>query len=50
MSFGYQNNSRGIEYGQGNGETYFNQRFEPAKVCAEIVPKNMSGDQKLARK
>jgi hypothetical protein len=34
----HQNDSRGFECGQKNGETNFNNKFECEKVCAKLIP------------
>jgi hypothetical protein len=44
-----QNDSRRTECGQRNSQTNFNRKFKEEKVCAKMVPKNLSKDQKLTR-
>jgi uncharacterized protein (UPF0276 family) len=42
--------SRGVEYGEGNGETNLTPNLNMKKHACELVPKNLSEIQKLARR
>jgi len=37
-SFRHQNNSRGVEYGQRNGKTNFNKKYEYEKSASQNGP------------